>query len=406
MSIESVIEVALDDEQAQKTILQLLKNGKDLDGIIDRAPAQFHGRLSFPTIQAIIRDNRANNLRSVAYLYFSEVPELPPTQVDEWRRRLFQLEPTAVLKALVDTEDIALAAEEQPLKRDITRQPFRDLTRGYRFPADTPAAIQAEALARVKEMQRLQALVPEPCLLGRLWGVLQPQQRSAQYIASVSETDFVKYLTTSPRAVPKPAAYNIHRNAVSVRMRSEQIWASLLRSKTQLRLPALESKPEVKDVDDGTTSYVNIFLRIDSVEFDSTESVLSPVAYLVDLLKTLSEVQATEPGRESDGGVTLLDCLSWRRPDLQDLELSTANTMVLIPYIDLFNEVLESFIANSSHSGPNDLVAIPAQNMQSGDTSAECEQQPHHINSEVYQDYIQPQFYPLTSFPTVTPSTR
>ncbi|KAL7968699.1 hypothetical protein HDV63DRAFT_411347 [Trichoderma sp. SZMC 28014] len=410
MPMESVIKAALNDETVQRKVIQLLNKGNSLDTIIDLAPSDFHHRLlfvskllrlsnnSFDTVQAIVSDAKAPDVSSVAYYYYLQTPDLPDEQIAEWRRQLYQLEPMAVLRALVDFDVLFMDAYLKPLKRDITKQAFRDVVQGYSFSEDTPAKNQDEALGSVKAIQRLQALTSEPLVLVRLWDLLRPQQRSAQYIAGLNETDFVNSFVAGKGPVLSNAledvARQIFRNAVLIRMRNEQIWASLLRSRTQLRLPALESKSKDKYFDDGTVSYVNIFHEMDSVEFDHAESVLSPAAYFVDLLKTLDEVPVNEAG-----DLTLLDCLSWRRPDLKDLELSTTNTNVLIPYIDLVNEILESFIANSKGALPDESIPVIAYNMKDKDTSKDCENQPRHIDSDVYQKFIQPQFFPLTSFP-------
>ena len=37
-----------------------------------------------------------------------------------------------------------------------------------------------------------------------------------------------------------------------------------------------------------------------------------------------------------------------RRPDLANLELTCANTNTVLPYIDLSNEVMESFVVHLS----------------------------------------------------------
>ena len=71
---------------------------------------------------------------------------------------------------------------------------------------------------------------------------------------------------------------------------------------------------------------------------DACRSVFSPAAYLADLFGFLE-------GRPSkENGVSALDVLLRRRPDIQWLKLSCANSDVAVPYIDLVNESLESAV--------------------------------------------------------------
>lgn len=69
-------------------------------------------------------------------------------------------------------------------------------------------------------------------------------------------------------------------------------------------------------------------------------SVLSPAAYLVDLLAFLGQEFPEEPDKPS-----ALKVLLERRPDLETLELSCENTNTPVPYVDLVNEILENAVA-------------------------------------------------------------
>jgi len=83
-----------------------------------------------------------------------------------------------------------------------------------------------------------------------------------------------------------------------------------------------------------------LFGSLDSFQCSDCQSVLSPAAYLVDLLQYLAGITAT-------GGpaTNARDALFSRRPDIQYTALTCNNTNITIPYIDLVNEILESAIA-------------------------------------------------------------
>src|SRR5262249_36975039 len=107
-------------------------------------------------------------------------------------------------------------------------------------------------------------------------------------------------------------------------------------------------------------------------------SVLSPAAYFVDVLEFLRQ------SRANAAGYTPLDILigkdatvPGRRPDLAALPLTCENTNTAMPYIDLVNEILEYYIANSH------LDAGAAYD--TGDaTTADLTAEPQHILPQVY----------------------
>ena len=89
-----------------------------------------------------------------------------------------------------------------------------------------------------------------------------------------------------------------------------------------------------------------LFGSLDYCQCDDCRSILSPAAYLVDLLDYLDSPPGV-PGNP-------LDVLLSRRPDLQYLPLTCDNTNVALPYIDIVNETLEYFVCNNLS-----LAALP-----------------------------------------------
>lgn len=87
-------------------------------------------------------------------------------------------------------------------------------------------------------------------------------------------------------------------------------------------------------------------------------SMYSPSAYLVELLQMLD-------GGSRKAGLTALDVLLRRRPDLAELELNCDNTSVEVPYIDLVLERLESLVAEEAYPentfarGLRDSAGVP-----------------------------------------------
>ncbi len=92
---------------------------------------------------------------------------------------------------------------------------------------------------------------------------------------------------------------------------------------------AFEHNPSWEDLF-GSTSYCDC---------EHCSSVLSPAAYLVDILQELKKLPSQIPNK------TAKDMLFDRRPDLGEIELSCENTNTLLPYVDLVNEVLENAVS-------------------------------------------------------------
>jgi peptidoglycan hydrolase-like protein with peptidoglycan-binding domain len=119
-----------------------------------------------------------------------------------------------------------------------------------------------------------------------------------------------------------------------------------------------------------------LFGEMDFCACEHCRSILSPAAYLVDLLLFLdrdNDVWATDldhwkdnhgnapypfadlaawndAGQPANTEITPLQVLLDRRPDIQHLPLTCENTNTPLPYIDLVNETLEYFIANDTEA--------------------------------------------------------
>jgi hypothetical protein len=106
-------------------------------------------------------------------------------------------------------------------------------------------------------------------------------------------------------------------------------------------------------------NYTELFGPLDLCACDDCRSVLSPAAYLVDLLHFL------ERSTPNSSGKTPYDALMMRRPDLAYLPLTCANTNTTLPYIDLVNEVLESYVAigHPDPSAAHDTGTATAQEL-------------------------------------------
>jgi len=148
----------------------------------------------------------------------------------------------------------------------------------------------------------------------------------------------------------------------------------------------------------------SLFGSMDFCECDHCRSVLSPAAYLVDLLQFvdaepgvwgnfLAQWKATHanqdyPHKDKNGNPKKpYAVLEERRPDLAHIALTCENTHTALPYIDLVNEVLEYYVANGK-------LEEKAAHDTGEATTAELLAEPQNVIRGAY-DKLREAHYPL-----------
>ncbi|KAH8170667.1 hypothetical protein LIA77_09448 [Sarocladium implicatum] len=205
--------------------------------------------------------------------------------------------------------------------------------------------------------------------------LLKARFSSATQIASIGAAEF----QTKVPDIPKDAALSIHNNATTVVQRNEVLLASVA--------PALAA--EVAPIAIGLRASEDDDINLDTIFENMTStgcghccSVLSPSAYMVELLEFLGKATNSSPAETNSPRRALFA----RRPDLAELELSCANTNTEIPYVDLVNEILESHLYHTRIKLPgSEDLPLDIHNHQDGVNSAEILTEPQNINAEVYE---------------------
>jgi Tc toxin complex TcA C-terminal TcB-binding domain/Neuraminidase-like domain len=134
-----------------------------------------------------------------------------------------------------------------------------------------------------------------------------------------------------------------------------------------------------------------LFGSISLCDCEECESAIGPAAYLVDVLDFLGNSDRNEHG------VSPLDILignpekkiPGRRPDLAFLNLTCANTNTTMPYIDIVNEILESYVALGLK-----LDGSSARD-SANSTSDELNANPQYINQRAYE-LLEQAVYPFS----------
>ena len=151
-----------------------------------------------------------------------------------------------------------------------------------------------------------------------------------------------------------------------------------------------------------------LFGDMDFCECEECASVYSPASYFVELLQflrnnNLDPKDPTDPSKKNPNihpGIkgTPLEKLFRRRPDLGCLELTCENTFTVLPYVDLVNEVMESFVVHLDEYEDNTenpkQATLETFNVDD-ETSSELLAQPQHTNYQAYC-ILKSAVYPFT----------
>jgi hypothetical protein len=203
-------------------------------------------------------------------------------------------------------------------------------------------------------------------------------------------------------------ARKVHSRAVDIRMRNEHSLMAirdavrgtgfgLIDGNETLAARVKRLSEEIQQLltaegDDPLPNLQQLFGSIDTCECGQCNSVYSPASYFVELLNFLrnNNLDPDNPATGQSGiAGTPLENLFRRRPDLGNLQLTCENTNTVLPYIDLANEVMESFVVhleeyrNSSADPIERQTTIDVHDVDD-ETSGELLAQPQFTNYEAY----------------------
>ncbi|KAF7513140.1 hypothetical protein GJ744_010536 [Endocarpon pusillum] len=381
-------------------------------------------------------------------------PGLPPDTLKalKFRRRLFEVEPTAVLQQMIASGDedqnpsenllghtddqinqqIVKFLDERPDFNIRTQSVMSVIAADQKAP-ETGSALQIspkthpKVVERLKLLQRVQALAPAPEAIKPL---ILSGLTSAMRVSSVPKDQFVKLL--APKIASSAGVDNteanllassIHDHAVLSRARTDSALLQLHQALKGSGLSAIdgtlsleERKKQFSELADkvmGTKDIVNLddlFQDMDFCECDSCQDVTSPTAYYVDLLQYLRnnnlDTRTDWPNIGEEGYKdTVLEKLFIRRPDLAHLKLTCENANTVLPYIDLSNEVMESFVIHLEQYAkgwtPSKQVELETWNIEGEDTN-ELLASPSHTRKPAYC-ILKEATYPIASLPYFQP---
>ena len=260
--------------------------------------------------------------------------------------RVTRAYPTAALAGRIGSSDFAPEPARQPLTTFFTNNPQLELVKdsiaaylaahGEQAFNGIGADQQPAVVNHARRFQRVLRVAPKPDVAETL---LTLGIGSASEIHALGEQQFFNRAIAA--GLTKPEANAVYRAAterygslVSLYMQLNRdsigLWPQAIGDTSTLNRP-------VSEAINRDQSLATLFGSQDYCAADDCTSILSPAAYLCDLLLWLRN--------HRQGSRTTLDVLDDRRPDIRHLLLNCPNTETELPYVDLVNELLADAIS-------------------------------------------------------------
>jgi peptidoglycan hydrolase-like protein with peptidoglycan-binding domain len=300
----------------------------------------------------------------------------------ELSRRVRQMDPHAVTVDRIATAKMDAVPDAENVGRflkNATSQGFRlgktplsnfIATNGSAVWHDITPEKQESALATVRRLSSLYSISPDDESMNTLLAAgFSSATDIAKYNYETFHERFQVFFRTQPKAGDLDNRKNIYWKAQQQVATVFNVFDGLKRLNTVAYAPGSTPDDARKRDDQIVTvrkklgglfpTLETLFGSVDYCECDHCQSVLSPAAYLVDILAFIDPNQqawATIKGAyKARTGVDYslrkpFDVLNERRPDIKNIALTCENTNVALPHIDLVNEILEQLMMSDPSS--------------------------------------------------------
>ena len=200
---------------------------------------------------------------------------------------------------------------------------------------------------------------------------------SAAQIARRGRQQF--FLVATQAGLTKPEANRVYNAAAQRYAQSVSLYTQFHRDSLGLWPKAIGQTSDlngpVQQAVQRDQSLATLFGSQDYCETDDCTSVLSPAAYLCDLLLWLRN-------HPQAGNKTALDALDARRADIRHLLLNCPNTDIELPYIDLVIELLADLV--SPPADPNSTINPIWKQTSAGKTPVQLHAAPEYFNQPAF----------------------
>jgi GH18 family chitinase len=279
--------------------------------------------------------------------------------------------PSQVVGRMIETGNLAAEGNRGPLVAaflknatplgfQLGRTPLNSFIKQNQAKVFQGIADIAGTTQSVKTLHRLYQITPTD---ESLQAAAKLGFTSAYDVASFSHDEFIKYFGSQFPSLAE--AELVYRKAQQV---SSVVLNAIAFAKQLDSAPAMQATSPASPIREAAKAAVveqfptmeSLFGSLDFCDCEDCQSVLSPAAYLVDILRFidppdvqwnafLNQWKTEHNGANyTDKYDKPYDALVLRRPDLPHLPLTCENTNTVLPYIDVVNEILEYYIANGA----------------------------------------------------------
>jgi hypothetical protein len=270
--------------------------------------------------------------------------------------RVTRAYPTVALSSRITTGTFVPETLRRPLTTFFTNNPNLELIT-HSIPAylaaqpdalaGIPAEAQAEVVASLRRFQRVLRVAPRPDVAETLLGL---GFTSATQINALGSQAFFDRATAG--GLTKPEANAAFAAAAQRYAQLVSLFLKMNNGSIGLLPQGIGSVPDLtgpaQQAVQQDPTLATLFGSQDYCATDDCTSILSPAAYLCDLLLWLRNHQ--------QGTQTALDVLDSRRPDIRHLLLNCPNTDTELPYVDLVIELLADAISPPVDSAATSYV--------------------------------------------------
>lgn len=240
------------------------------------------------------------------------------------------------------------------------------------------AKLSTQGKAAAKSFERLYQLSPSD---ESMIAMSQNGIHSAYQIARYTESEFMaRYGKSFPNSVEAKKVFAKGNEVYSAAL---NIATGYITQRASPNVFAITGN--LNNSENATIAYPTLeelFGNMDYCACDHCKSVLSPAAYLVELLQFIDLADIPHDGMNP------INALTDRRPDIENIQLSCENTNMALPYIDLVNEILEYYILHDN------LENLEGHDVTEGNTQAELLAEPQFVEQSVYETELKEEVFP------------
>jgi len=325
--------------------------------------------------------NSARELAARPDSYWTAAPKnATSTEAAQIRERLGTAYPTIQVVTELANSDSTLVDlrtfVEANAAYEFSVKPLRLLFAENPTMSPTAPADRAALLAKAEPIERVARIAGETKRRANVVALRAQGYDSALKVVRKGRAPFISQLTAQVGAGEAAAIYDraLQIHSITTGIVSRYAKAFSVGTSGVMGPPSLPSG--------AAADWSSVFGALDYCACEHCQSVLSPAAYLVDVLQFLRE-RALSPTRSAFDALEAFDetPARGRRADIADIPLTCANTNTVMPQIDLVNEVLERTVNPTAPPTPDTTLS-----------SAELAVHPERLHVAAYQTLLTPTF--------------